>query len=364
MNPADSLTSPLAWADISLSALEHNLSIIKQVAKGAKIMLVLKANAYGHGSLDIFSVLDVDALAVARTEEAYALRQAGFNGRLLLLSPLLCKETLQAAQDINLDVVLHSESAVELLLNTKFKHPLNVWVKVDTGMHRLGLLPNTAKILIPKILNHEGLNTLSLMSHFAQSEAPTAPLNKKQISTMKELHNGFPDIPVCFANSGGIFFHPEAHFDWVRAGITLYGISPTNKPTQTHLNQLIPAMTLKAKVLDVKTIDVGESVGYGAKWTADKKTNIAVIAIGYGDGYPRHANNGTPILINGKRYPLVGTISMDLTTVDLGSDWVEPGTEATLWGENLPVNEVAEHAETIGYELVTRLSQRVKRFYI
>ncbi len=353
----------LAWSEISLPALQHNLHIIKRVAGSAKIMLVLKANAYGHGASEIASHIDVDALAVARIEEAEHLRASGFNGQLLLLSPLLTDHAIQAANKLSLDIVLHSESAARKLLKYPLCEQLNIWIKVDTGMHRLGMLPNTAEQLIPELIAHPKLNTLSLMSHFASSEDSTARKNSEQLEKMLHLHTKFPQIPICFANSGALFFNPKAHFDWVRAGISLYGISPSLNTQNNHLDQLIPAMTLKARVVDVKTIHAGETVGYGSTWRAATNTQIAIIAIGYGDGYPRHAKAGTPVLINGERFKLAGTVSMDLITVDIGEASVKPNDIATLWGETLPVNEVAYHAGTIGYELVTRISQRVKRLY-
>ncbi|MCY4045079.1 MAG: alanine racemase [Cellvibrionales bacterium] len=355
-------TDPITWAEISIPALKNNLNVIRQATDNTKTMLVLKADAYGHGALDLAPHLDADALAVARIDEAKNLREHGYTGRLLLLSPLITPQLIETIQDQDIEIVLHSQSAVEHLLSMSLSkdNPVPVWLKVDSGMHRLGLNIDNAETFIDALLNKQGIQLQSLMSHFASADDLSSHQTQEQLSKIQKLHKKYPNLAVCVANSAGVFFHPDAHFDWIRAGIALYGINPSSHETELT-KQLIPVMTLKAKVLDIKPIKAGDSVGYNARWTAHKPTRIAVIGIGYGDGFPRHAASGTPVLIKGVEYPLVGTVSMDLITVDIGDADIQVDDVATLWGEGLSTRKVAEFAETIAYELTTRVSQRVKR---
>ena len=358
-------TDPITWAEISIPALKNNLGIIRKAAGNAKIILVLKADAYGHGALDLVEHLDADALAVARIDEAITLRNHGYHGRLLLLSPLINDQLIQISQQLKIDLVLHSQAAANHLLSMQLPtdKPIPVWVKIDSGMHRLGILAEQADGVLSQLSRNPNLHVVSVMSHFASADDLESNQTTEQLAKINALHKKHPSLDVCFANSAGIFFHPAAHFEWIRAGLALYGINPSNH--QNELTQkLIPVMTLKARVLDIKLINAGESVGYNARWTAHKPTRIAVIGIGYGDGFPRHAVSGTPILIHGVEYPLVGTVSMDLITVNIGDADVQVNDIATLWGEGLSARKVAKFAETIAYELTTRLSQRVKRVII
>lgn len=358
-------TEPITWAEISIPALKNNLAVIRKAAGNAKIILVLKADAYGHGALDLFKHLDADALAVARIDEAINLRNHGYDGRLLLLSPLINDQLIDITQQLKIDLVLHSHSAANYLLTKELPtdNPIPLWLKVDSGMHRLGILVEQADNFLNQLPRTPNLHLVSLMSHFASADDLDSDQTAEQLSKINALHKKHPSIDVCLANSAGIFFHPTAHFEWVRAGLALYGINPSSHESELT-QQLMPVMTLKSRVLDIKPIKTGESVGYNARWTAHKPTRIAVIGIGYGDGFPRHATSGTPVLINGIEYPLVGTVSMDLITVNIDDADIQINDIATLWGQGLSARKVADFADTIAYELTTRVSQRVKRVII
>jgi alanine racemase len=237
-----------------------------------------------------------------------------------------------------------------------------VWLKVDSGMHRLGFTPTEAVKAYQRLEALPSVVRIVLCSHFAAADDITSLQTDRQTAVMNDLAARLPAMPRSFANSAAILGRPEVHHQWVRPGIMLYGSSPFADRTANDLD-LKPVMTLHSRVIAVRELAAGEAVGYGATWTSLQPTRLAVVAIGYGDGYPRHAPSGTPVLINGQRYPLVGRVSMDMITVDVSDAPVHTGDHAVLWGEGLPVDEIAAHAGTISYELFCKITNRVERIW-
>lgn len=341
-----------AIASISQSALSHNLSVVKQLTFGAKVVSMVKANAYGHHLSCVHPLIEgSDLLAVSELAEAKKLR-AITERPILLLSGIYSKDELQTAINLNCHIVVHHTSQIAIINHSR--HAVSVWLKIDTGMHRLGLSADEYKECLALFDSNPLVEIACVMSHFACADEVNHPMNKVQLDCFKTLTT---DTNIrSMANSGAILTQPKAIFDFVRPGIMLYGASPFN----TANDQLKPVMRLSAPILSIKKLQAGESVGYGATWITDKDTTLAVIGIGYGDGYPRHAKNGTPVLINGVLCPLVGRVSMDLICVDIGTTKINVGDRAVLWGdEQLPIEVVANNSDTISYELLTGLNARV-----
>ena len=341
-----------AIVSISQSALTHNLSVVKQLTPGAKVVSMIKANAYGHHLDCIHPLVDgSDRLAVSELSEAEKLR-AITQRPILLLSGVYSEGELHRAISLDCHIVVHHTSQIAIINSTQ--QAVNVWLKIDTGMHRLGLSATEYKECLSLFEVNSLVEVACVMSHFACADEVDHPMNKTQLNNFKALTVKANNRSI--ANSAAILSQTEIAFDFVRPGIMLYGASPFNTPD----NKLKPAMKLSAPILSIKTLQAGESVGYGATWVADKDTTLAVIGIGYGDGYPRHAKNGTPVLINGVLCPLIGRVSMDLICVDISSAKASVGDSAVLWGdEQLRVEVVANNSDTISYELLTGLSARV-----
>lgn len=352
---------PAAYAVLNLEAVQHNLAKVRQYAPNAKVMAVIKANAYGHGLLRIAEHLpNVDAFAVARVDEAVKLRKAGFKQRIAILEGFTCKEELDDLLAYDLDAVIHCFDQIAILNANPARQALKVWLKCDTGMNRLGfksfelaeayrLLSNCAVIQQP----------ISLMTHLANADNREDDKTLQQVRLFK--HSVSPFSGECsIANSAGIIGWQESISDWVRPGVMLYGISPFSEQTAAQLG-LQAVMSLHSRLIAVKAIDKGETVGYAGRWICEKPTRYGVIAIGYGDGYPRYAKTGTPVLVNGKRVPLIGRVSMDMITVDLGDQPdAKPGDPVILWGNDLAVEEIAQCADTIPYTLLCGITQRVQ----
>ncbi|RTE87663.1 MULTISPECIES: alanine racemase [Gammaproteobacteria] len=353
-----------ARAYINLAALRNNLQEIRRVAPGKHILAVLKANAYGHGLTRIAKTLDdVDALGVARLNEGMELRKDGITKPIVLLEGFFSEDQLPLLAASNLQPVLHHQWQLDALYAAKnLPASLKVWLKVDSGMHRLGIEPSQAKLHFEQLSACEWVvGEPILMSHFACADEPKHPQNAEQLEIFKGLVNELRPTGTSLSNSAAIFAGLGNNTDWIRPGLAMYGICPfvNQVDTDSYTSNLKPVMNLLADVISTKRIHEGDFVGYGATWQASKSTNIGIVSIGYGDGYPRHAPVGTPVWINGKRYPLIGRVAMDMITVDLGDDNVEPGATAELWGDHLPVKEVAEHVGTIAYELLCNVAKRV-----
>ncbi|MEP4146510.1 MAG: alanine racemase [Halioglobus sp.] len=350
-------------ARIDLAALRHNLQHARQLAPHSKAMCVVKANGYGHGALNVARALAplTDALAVACIEEAIELRDGGIDVPILLLEGVFQPQELLTASQHNFWVMVDNRQHLQWLEQARLPAPVTCWLKIDTGMHRLGVAPAEANEFHQRLSYCENrTGELVTCTHFASADELDKPQTSEQLALFESATDNLPG-PRSAANSPGLLGWPASHYDWIRPGYMLYGNSPflAAHPNTTALR---PVMTLVSAVISVRDIATGESVGYAANWTAQRPSRIATVCIGYGDGYPRLAANGTPVLINGQRAPLAGRVSMDMITVDvteLGD--VNIGDEVVLWGEGLPVVEVASHCSTIGYELTTRMPARTPR---
>lgn len=345
---------------VDLGAIKHNVYRIKEYAPQAKIMAVIKANAYGHGLLRIAEALEVDALAVARADEGIRLRRSGFKNRINILEGFVSAEELNNLAENDLEVVVHTESQIEILEKYQGQKKISAWIKLDTGMNRLGFkanefVSNYQRLSFCKSINHP----VSLMTHLACADEIASEMTLKQVSLFNELVTDSPG-ECSIANSAGIIAWTDSLTDWVRPGIMLYGVSPFSN-RQGKDFELKPVMSLHSRLIAVKNLGSGEAVGYGGTWVSRKKTKLGVIAIGYGDGYPRYAKTGTPVLVNGKRVPLLGRVSMDMITVDLSTQPnAKPGDSVILWGEGLAVEEIAKNSNTIPYTLLCGITQRVE----
>jgi alanine racemase len=348
-------------ARLDLAALRHNLGVARKLAPQSKIMAVVKANAYGHGATAVATALhgNVDALAVACIEEAVELRYAGIEAPILLLEgPFEPIELLSAAQ-FGLWLTISSEHQLRWLEEAQLPHPVTCWLKVDTGMNRLGVPVSRAGDCFIRLRTSPNCAPdIVTYTHFASADDVRSTQTTRQL----DAFNALPiTTPRSAANSAGVLAWPQAHYDWIRPGYMLYGNSPMFQP-HPNAATLKPVMTLTSAVIAVRDVAVGDTAGYGAIWTAQRPSRIATVTIGYGDGYPREAPNGTPVMINGQRAPLAGRVSMDMLTVDVTDlHGVAPGDEVVLWGDVLPVAEIARHAGTIGYELTTRMPARTPR---
>ncbi len=348
-----------ARAVIKLGALRHNLQVIRDRAPGSKVMAVIKANAYGHGMLEVAKALsDADSLAVARMTEAQILRAAGIEAPIVILEGVLDGEELDVAVNSDFEIVVHCVEQLEWLEQLGSGH-LTAWLKFDTGMNRLGFPASEADALIERARTCKAIANLRLMSHLANADDRQDAKTAEQLNLFKTIAAGF-DGDVSIANSPGLFGWPEIAKAgvWVRPGIALYGISPFDKTTGADLG-LRPVMRLESRLIAVKAIKAGEPVGYGGIWEATEDSVIGIVAAGYGDGYSRFLPSGTPVLVKNRRVPLAGRVSMDMNDVDLGPESSDKfGDPVLLWGDGLPVEEIANHAGTIPYHLVCGVLNR------
>jgi alanine racemase len=346
-------------ATISASALSHNLERVREHAPESKVWAVVKANAYGHGAEIVSTVLSAaDGFAVSTFDEAKALREQGIELPILLLEGVADAEQLKLACELKLDCVFHSWEQLDHLESLTKSHSLNVWLKVDTGMHRLGYSPSDIGKVRERLSTCRQISSCNLMTHLACADDTSNPqISELQLERFLTVRS--TEDVTSIGNSASILNNPNWHGDWVRPGIMLYGASPMTDISARQLN-LKPVMTFTSPVIAIRKVLQGEGVGYGQRWKAPRDSVIATLAVGYGDGYPRHAPDGTPIYLNGQIVPLVGRVSMDMLMVDVTDvAYVAEGHIAELWGDNLPVDEVANAIGTIGYELLTRISPRV-----
>lgn len=322
---------------------------------------MVKADAYGHGVEQLLAGLDrAEVLAVATVEEAQALRTAAWTGRILLLEGFRGEAEYRAAAELEADIVVHHRSQLELLEARGGYPGRPAWLKLDTGMHRLGFPAADARALAERLTTLSGGLKPVLMTHFASADAPDDPLTERQIARFDAAVAGI-DARVSLANSAGLLNHPASRRDYVRPGILLYGISPRPDETGPDLG-LRPVMTLSCRLLAINTAEKGETVGYGGRFRCPETMLIGVAGIGYGDGYPRAVPDGTPVLLNGRRAAIAGRVSMDMITLDLrGHEDAQVGDEVILWGAGLPVEQVASAAGMIPWELVCGVTRRVRR---
>ncbi len=349
-------------AIVDTAALRHNLGRVRELAPGALVMAVVKANAYGHGlEKTVAALAEADGFAVARLEEALALRAAGVRRRILLLEGVLSAAQLAVAAQEGLEVMIHSFEQLRLVEERPDAGVMRAWLKVDTGMNRLGFRVEEFAEARQRLTRVSGVaRDPVLATHLANADVVGDPKTAQQLAAFESATRGVPG-ERSIANSAGILAWPGARGDWVRPGLMLYGASPFPGGTGRGLG-LRPVMSFQSSVIAVRRVRTGETVGYGGDWRAERETVVAVVAAGYGDGYPRSAPSGTPVLVNGHRATLAGRVSMDMITVDVtGLPDVSVGDPVELWGDALPVEEVARRAGTIPYQLMCAVSQRVPR---
>ena len=350
----------LIRAVIDTGALRHNLRTIRERARGARVMAVVKANAYGHGLIPTaLSLAEADAFAVARLEEGLALRAEGITQPIVLLEGVFAQEHVLEAARHGFDLVVHDPLQVELLEEFTGVHRFIVWIKIDTGMNRLGFRPEDFPEALERLLRMRPAPLeIRLITHLARADDRDDVATRAQLARFRETIKGL-DFATSAANSAGLFGNVPLGCDWVRPGLVLYGASPFADKVGSQLG-LQPAMSLETSVIAVRRVPKGETVGYGGTWRAPRDSKVAIVGAGYGDGLARGLASGTPVLIDGQRAPLVGRVSMDMIAVDITDlPPAHVGTPVVLWGPDLPVEEVARHAGTIPYELLCGVSQRV-----
>lgn len=365
-----------ATATINGQYLRHNMQLIKSLAPNSKICAVVKANAYGQGLPKVVRNLEdlADGFGVARIKEALTIQEMGYEGTILLLEGFFDREELLKTVSRRFDTVVHCVEQLVLLeqvskewqaeqqkgfwqRKAKIYFPITVWLKIDTGMHRLGIHPEQVAEFYARLTACALVKKVNFVSHFSRADEPDCGYTEKQIATFEQVSQGYA-VEKSISASSGILYWPQAHYDWVRPGIIMHGISPHNQPI-TSLG-FKPVMKFASSLIAVRSHKAGEPVGYGLNWVAKQDTIIGVVAVGYGDGYPRNAPEGTPVYVNGRIVPIVGRVSMDMMTVDLGIDSQDKvGDEVVLWGEELLIETVAEAIGVINYELITKLTPRV-----
>lgn len=352
-------------AVIDLPALRHNFSIAQQRAPGSHNLAIIKANGYGHGIVPVARALnEADAFGVACLEEAIVLREAGISLPIVLLEGIQRGADLNLVQGYRLELVVHHTGQVDMLEQCPVRdRPIPVWLKLDTGMHRLGIKPDQTTALYQRLQRTTGVaRPIRLMTHLANADDRDDATTRHQLERFHQATQAI-EAQTSIANSAGILGWPDSHANWNRPGIMLYGVSPFSD-NDARVEELRPVMTLQSELIAVNQHQKGDPVGYGGTYVCPEAMPIGVVAIGYGDGYPRHARSGTPVLVNGKISPLVGRVSMDMICVDLrGQPDARPGDPVVLWGQDLPVEEIASHAGTIGYELLCQVTQRVNFHY-
>ncbi|MBI3545889.1 MAG: alanine racemase [Gammaproteobacteria bacterium] len=353
-----------ARALLDTAALRHNLEQVRRRAPRARVMAVVKANAYGHGAPWVARTLSTaDAFGVSSMEEGVQLREAGIAQPISLFEGFFSADELPMLIKHRLAPVIHHASQLQNLAQITSDHKLSVWLKIDTGMHRLGFAPTDAAAALQQLRASPAVAEVRLMSHFARADFPQDTATVAQIKLFHEQITG-SGLESSMANSAGVLAWPASHLDWVRPGIMLYGASPMIGQSATQLD-LKPVMTLQTALIAIHARRKGDPIGYGGDWHCPEDMPVGVAAIGYGDGYSRHAPAGTPVLVNNKRVPLVGRVSMDMITVDLRTQpRAQVGDPVVLWGQGLPVEEVAEKAGTVGYELLCHVTERVPRVVV
>jgi alanine racemase len=350
------MTRPIL-AQINLAALRANLDIARQRARQAQVLAVVKANAYGHGLLRVLPALaDADGLALLELDAAVALRENHYARRILLLEGFFGADELPEIAARRLAVVVHHTEQVRELETAALARPLEVFIKVNTGMNRLGFRPDQVRAVAERLSSSASVAALRLMTHLARADEEEGP--HEQLQMFESACKGLP-YPRSIANSAGVIRYDEVGGDYVRPGIMLYGSSPFPYDTAETLG-LAPVMTLRSELIATQDLKANDSVGYGGGYTASRAHRIGVVACGYADGYPRHAPNGTPVLVCGKKVRTAGRVSMDLMTVDLTEvPEASIGSPVVLWGEGLSVDDVAAAASTVGYQLLCSVSPRV-----
>ena len=345
-------------ATINQQALRHNLTVVRQAAPVSRVWSVVKANAYGHGIDRVREALSAtDGFALLNMEEAILLREQGWKKPILLLEGFFQPEDLQLIDRYRLTTSIHSNWQIKALASASLSAPIDIYLKMNSGMNRLGFRPEQVSGAWQKLRALSNVGEMTLMAHFADAENPQgliAPLQR-----VEQAAEGL-NCPRSLSNSACTLWHPEAHFDWVRPGIILYGASPSGDWQDIAGSGLKPVMTLSSEIIAVQQLQAGDGVGYGYRYHASTSQRIGVVACGYADGYPRHAPTGTPVCVDGVMTQVVGAVSMDMITVDLTPcPQAGIGSSVELWGEQVKIDQVAKAAGTVGYELMCALAPRV-----
>lgn len=345
-------------ATLDLSALRQNLLIVRRAAPDARIWSVVKANAYGHGLDRVWNALGAtDGFALLNLEEAILLRERGWKGPILMLEGFFHADELELFDKYRLTTSIHSNWQIKVIQNARLHAPLDVYLKINSGMNRLGFMPDRVHTVWQQLRGLRNVGGLTLMAHFADAEKPDGINHAMQ--RIEQAAEGI-DAPRSLSNSAATLWHSDAHFDWVRPGIVLYGASPSGQWQDIADSGLKPVMTLRSEIIGVQNLNAGDTVGYGSRYRAGGEQRIGIVACGYADGYPRHSPDGTPVLVDGVRTRLIGAVSMDMLAVDLTPcPQAGIGTSVELWGQEIKIDEVAAAAGTIGYELMCALAARV-----
>ncbi len=349
-----------AWAVIDLDALKFNLQKVKHFAPDSKVMAVIKSNGYGHGICEVAGALKAaDAFAVARVDEAVKLREAGFEQRIAVLEGFSDIDELSLHYQFKLEPIIYTDQQLLLLEKNRSQTLSHCWLKIDTGMHRLGIDPELFQAFYERISQ---LSAVSVMTHLACADELEHSATRLQMELFNRVTKNCP-AEKSVANSAAIMEWPELNVEWVRPGIMLYGVSPfSGKFGEEH--GLKPVMSLHSKLISIKNVKRGEAVGYGGNYLCNNDCRVGVAAIGYGDGLPRQIKSGTWILLNGKKVRIIGRVSMDMITIDLTEQpEAEVGDVCQLWGKGVPVENIAESADTIGYTLLCGVTRRVQMIY-
>ncbi|MCK7226668.1 catabolic alanine racemase DadX [Enterobacter asburiae] len=345
-------------AQVNLQALKDNLQIVRRAAPGARVWSVVKANAYGHGIDRIWSALSAtDGFALLNLEEAILLRERGWKGPILLLEGFFHADDLPLLDKYRLTTSVHSNWQIKAIQDAKLHAPLDIYLKVNSGMNRLGFQPERVHTVWQQLRALKNVGEMTLMAHFADAEKPDGIADA--MVRIEQAAEGL-DCPRSLSNSAATLWHPEAHYSWVRPGIVLYGASPSGQWQDIANSGLKPVMTLRSEIIGVQTLKAGDTVGYGSRYRAKREQRIGIVAGGYADGYPRIAPTGTPVWVDGVRTGTVGTVSMDMLAVDLTPcPQAGIGSPVELWGNEIKIDDVAAAAGTVGYELMCALAPRV-----
>ncbi|MCV6611732.1 MAG: alanine racemase [Amphritea sp.] len=357
--------SRAAKITVDLDAIRHNFRLARSLQPAANAAAIIKANGYGHGAVEVAKALEseADAFGVACIEEGVELVEAGISKPVLLLEGFFEASELEYISDNGMWSAVHSLEQIDQIAAAQLSQPINVWLKMDSGMHRLGVNPQDYQEAYKRLKALDNVADVILMSHFSSADELDKSVTAEQIEVFNAATADI-DAPASLANSAGTLAWEDARRDWLRPGLMLYGATPF-PDAQDNADKLIPAMTLTSEVIAVRDVPVGESVGYACTWTADKPSRVGTVALGYADGYPRHAETGTPVWINGQRSRIIGRVSMDMLAIDL-TDLPEAGvgTEVEFWGKHITAAEVAPYCGTIPYTLFTGITRRVHKHYI
>jgi alanine racemase len=355
--------SRVAKAILSTDNLLHNLEVIKQKSQNCKVIAMIKANAYGHGLRSTAQRLEnhVYSFGVASIDEALELRKIGIKIPITLMAGAFEPDDLLVASCQNFHVIFHDQTQIDWLRDQELPNPLNIWLKIDTGMGRLGFSLDKAQEKYQELSKLKQVaSPINIISHLACADEKNHPLNHRQVDNFNNFIKNYPDGNKSLANSATIFNFSDNLYDIVRPGLSLYGFSPIDGVSASDLG-LKPVMTLKTKLINVETFKKGHKIGYGARFECPEDMKIGIVAIGYGDGYPRTAKDTTPVLVNGVRCSLAGRVSMDMVNIDLRNyPDAKVGDVVTLWGEGLPLEEVAIHTDNVSYDIICAIQHRVK----